>query len=172
MQRPNSSATPPTLPPVASLDVYRDPLPPIVTPGSSRAHSPASPFAQLQLPPLDPSLYTTPNPKNHTHHHNPGHLHLNHSYNPRHRALDEVSSKDLDALTLGSTSTSAASSRFATPRSVAVSLPPESDSGGGSRANVGAAGRDSIFRADISNERRHREENNGSRRSAGMEVDA
>lgn len=79
LQRQSSNISPPpTLPPPSSLEAYREPLPPIVTPGSSRAHSPDSPFAQLTLPPLDPSLYGGSHSHGTAHHHGRIHHHPHH----------------------------------------------------------------------------------------------
>ncbi|KAF7794470.1 hypothetical protein EIP86_005604 [Pleurotus ostreatoroseus] len=129
LQRQNSAMTPPpTLPPPSTLESYRDPLPPILTPGSSRAHSPESPFAQLTLPPLDPSLYAPHGHAYHRgHHHHHGHNHM-HNYPPvfsndglQGRAGDTA--RDLDALSLS------ARSGYATPRSATALLSPEGEGG-------------------------------------------
>lgn len=117
VQRQPSSAfsdpNAPTLPPPSSLEAYREPLPPIqLTPGSSRAHSPVSAFAQLQLPPLDPKLF------------NGG---SNSSQNGAYRRPGHGDpAKDFDGLTLRS----AASSRYSTPRVPSVGLPSGDDGGG------------------------------------------
>ncbi|KIP03570.1 hypothetical protein PHLGIDRAFT_130057 [Phlebiopsis gigantea 11061_1 CR5-6] len=140
IQRQSSTTTsptpPPTLPPPSSLsltqnhslDVYRDPLPPIQsTPSSSRAHSPVPSFAQLQLPPLDPALIAASG-------------YANRQQQMRGQRRDSYGrlvpdpSKDFDALTLSSGSASAASSlppsRFSTPRITTMGLPPDGDGDG------------------------------------------
>ncbi len=120
---------PPTLPPPSALESYRDPLPPILTPGSSRAHSPESAFTQLTLPPLDPSLYAPHNHNYHRVHHHHAHNRM-HGYPPiftgegtQNRAGDAA--RDFDALSLG------ARSGYATPRSATVNISPEVDGGAG-----------------------------------------